>query len=494
MSKAPIVAPMAKRGRHRRTTGPTRGSSGARPLSYEPQTGGAGARAARLGSTSLPSPSQPDLVTDVERILLVGGPLDLLAMVSTMVALVDPRSFAPDEQARWASRHGGGDDLQIDALVDSFVQLDLPETTAVLVALAELVPDERVRIRVRLEVTRRADRLPAWVGQIGQAAAYRAAAVTHVLGDGENVLVGVRLGPAHELTVSVFVDHTLGTVARDAVVVPASIAEVLATLRAAVDDPDTRYHDIPLADARARISEAVERGARLRPRLETDEWPLCRPLVEWVARRLPDGGAGYERPTARPQQWAGGRGRTGPDDVNPASLESLAGTVGGVEALHALDDGPLPDETFRWDGIADDIRPRVGAVLALCDRVCDEMFDIEHRTACRRLLARIATGDPAVFRRRSRPETAAAAVCWLVGSANDTFHANQGQPRIKDVLAFLRVSGTTPSQRAETLLRAAGIPWPASGPIELGSPAYLVSARRRRIIGARERLLGVDGP
>jgi hypothetical protein len=419
---------------------------------------------------ALPSPAQPDLVTDVQRILLVGGPLELLAMVSTMVSLVDPRSFAPEEQA-WSRRHGSGDDLlQIDALVDSFIQLDVPETTAVLVALAELVPDERVRIRVRLEVTRRADRLPGWVAGIGEAAAYRAVAVTHLRGDGDNVLVGVRLGSPHELTVSVFVDHTLGTVASDAVVVPAPISEVLATLRASVDDPDTRYHDIPLADARARITEAVERGARLDPHLETDEWPLCRPLVEWVARRLPDGGAGYERPVAPPQR-----------------------PVGGIGPLLALDDRALPDEEFRWDGIADDIRARVGAVLALCDRVCDEMLDIEHRTACRRLLARIATGDPAVFRRRGRAETAAAAVCWLVGSANGTFHAHQGQPRVKDVLAFLGVSGSTPSQRAETLLRAAGIPWPASGPIELGSPAYLVSAQRRRILGARERFR-IDGP
>jgi hypothetical protein len=428
----------------------------------------------------------------VQRILLVGGPLELLAMVSTMVSLVDPRSFGPEEQARWASRHGGGDDLQIDGLVDSFVQLDMPETTAVLVALAELVPDERVRIRVRLEVTRRADRLPAWIGDIGRAAAYRAAAVTHVVGDGENVLVGVRLGPVHELTVSVFVDHTLGTVARDAVVVPAAIAEVLATLRAAVDDPDTRYNDIPLADARARITEAVERGARLRPDLETDEWPLCRPLVEWVARRMPDGGDGYERRAAPPPRRFGGSDAVGLPGVEPVSAETLAVAVGGLEALHALDDGALPDEEFRWEGIADDLRPRVGAVLALCDRVCDELLDIEHRTACRRLLARIATGDPAVFRRRSRLETAAAAICWLVAGTNGTFDANQGQLRVKDVLAFLEVAGTTPSQRAETLLRAAGIPWPASGPIELGSPDYLVSARRRVIIADRERL-GLDG-
>ena len=460
-------------------------------MSYgPPPTGGTGAGGRQADPTlaGLASASQPDLVTDVQRILLVGGPLELLAMVSTMVSLVDPRSFAPDDRARPAPRHGGGDDLQIDALVDSFVEVDMPETTAVLVALAELAPDERVRIRVRLEVTRRGDRLPAWVDHIGEAIAYRAAAVTHVMGDSDNVLVGVRLGPTHELTASVFVDHTLGTVARDAVVVPAPIAEVLATLQATVDDPDTRYHDISLADARARISEAVDRGARLHPHLATDDWPLCRPLVEWVARRLPEGGAGYDRPVPPPRRRSAATGGPALDDARGTVLETLAVAVGGVDALHALDDRSLPDEQFRWDGIPDDIRPRVDAVLTLCDRACDEMFDIEHRTACRRLLARIATGDPGVFRRRSRAETAAAAVCWLVGVANDTFHSNQGRPRVMDLLAVLGVSGTTPTQRAETLLRAAGIPWPATGPVALGSADYLVSARRRRIIDARERL------
>jgi hypothetical protein len=242
----------------------------------------------------LPPSAQPELITDVRRILLVGGPLDLLAMVSSMLWLVDPRSVDPLDHSGYrgtAPPHGGAHDLGLEALIDSFVEVDLPETTAVLTALAAMVPDERARARVRAELSCRSDHLPAWVEHLAGAEPYRAVEVSHVLGGGATVMVGVRLGPAHEITVSACIDHTRGAVVEDAVV-PTPIEEAVATLRHAVDDPLTRKDDIELADARARITDAVERGATTQPHLQTDDWLLCRPLVEWVARLLPGGGDG----------------------------------------------------------------------------------------------------------------------------------------------------------------------------------------------------------
>src|SRR5262249_8946205 len=60
--------------------------------------------------------------------------------------------------------------------------------------------------------------------------------------------------------------------------------------------PDTEARDIDPADARARISAAIETGAMTFPPFETDTWPACRPLVEWAAAMLPLGGTGYPRP------------------------------------------------------------------------------------------------------------------------------------------------------------------------------------------------------
>lgn len=112
------------------------------------------------------------------------------------------------------------------------------------------------------------------------------------------------------------------------------------------------------------------------------------------------------------------------------ALEALAAQVGGAEALRALDDRPLPDEPFDWSGIAGDLHDLVGNVLGLADRFCDEQWDHEHRSACRRLLARVARTDPA-FLRRGRVDTTAAAVCWAIGSINGSFITGTG-PRVKD--------------------------------------------------------------
>ena len=32
------------------------------------------------------------------------------------------------------------------------------------------------------------------------------------------------------------------------------------------------------------------------PPFETDTWPACRPIVEWLTRGMPAGGVGYGRP------------------------------------------------------------------------------------------------------------------------------------------------------------------------------------------------------
>ena len=63
---------------------------------------------------------------------------------------------------------------------------------------------------------------------------------THVLGDGDNVLLGVRLA-GHELTAVVYIDHNVGTVVKDAFPVPGSVTDVVARMREAADDPDISF-------------------------------------------------------------------------------------------------------------------------------------------------------------------------------------------------------------------------------------------------------------
>ena len=121
-----------------------------------------------------------------------------------------------------------------------------------------------------------------------------------------------------------------------------------------------------------------------------------------------------------------------PAELPEFGLESLARTVGGEQALSDLDVTPLPVEDFAWDTVPPDVHDRVREVLELVDDCCAALLDKECRTACHRLLSRAAAADPDIFRRRGRADTAAAAVCWVIGKANALFdprsvpHLGQG--------------------------------------------------------------------
>lgn len=562
---------------------------------------------------------EADLLADVRRALNADHPIALLALVSTLLAAVDPRRANPFERAR-----GDAQAPSRAELLNTFAEVDRVETTALLAAWAALGADDIERRRLARLVPRRDHRLPPWLSSLGAAHVHRAVEMTHVLGDGENVVLGARLATGEELTAVVYVDHNLGTVVKDAFIVPEPLDAVLRLMGERNADPNATLAELPLPDARARVTEAVETGAMTFPPFETDTWPACRPLVEWMVGLLPPGGRGYERPewaepdrvaladrfftsglgaplhdpdhrdlldallwfgcdygpgdpmrwspvsvellladwiprklvagadylskaptllrafirfchreravppeltaqtldavdrwepdyqatirSPRPQgpaallaalglddpdapwELANGPGGAAPFDHRAALVELLERAVGGPEALESLDDEPLPDEPFDWAGIPDDTRQRVGEVLALLDSGCDALLDVEHRTACRRVLSRIAVNGPEVFRRRGRADTAAAAICWAVCRVNDTFDQRQGgftQKRLLDHFGLR--SGI--SQRADTLLHAGGFP-PHHGDLSLGSPDYLVAARRRAILDRHARFAG----
>lgn len=600
---------MAKKGRHRKGGRVT--PKGTRPHGYQPRRTDDGF------GWSAPE-SEPDLLSDVRGALAEDHPMEMLALVSSLLAVVDPRRASPFERSR-----GEPSGPSRDELLRTFVEVDRPETTALLTVVAALDADDVERRRLERIVASRAHGLPAWVTALGKTEAYRAVEMVHLLRDGDNVMVGVRLPAGEELTAVAYIDHNMGTLVKDAFVVPGPIDELLVLMRSKLDDPDVTFAEVPLGDAKARIVDAIETGAITFPPFETDTWPACRPLVEWMVGLLPDGGRGYERPewsdadrqelTERffasdvgaphddpdhrglldsilwfgcdygpgdPLRWSptaveillddwiprkivadaaylskapavlrafirfchaergiptylteqtvdavdrcepeyqatirsprpqgpaallAAMGALDPDgpwgltlddaedgepwDYEASMLGFLERAVGGPDALNALDDSPLPDEPFDWTGIADDVGERVGEVLALIDACCADLLDVEYRTACRRVLARIAVNGPEVFRRRGRSDTAAAAICWSVCRGNDTFDQRQGGFTQKRLLAHFSLQSGSVSQRAGTLLDAGGFPR-HSFDFALGSPDYLVSTRRHDILDRRAR-------
>ena len=271
-----------------------------------------------------------DLLADVRHRLASGEPVDLLAYVSTLLAAVDPRGESPFER----ERADGPEHATLPTLLESFAEVVLPETTALLATLAELGPDELTRARARRALAARPHQLPGWLDRLGETSVCKAVESTHVLGDGDSVLLGARL-PGHELTAVIYIDHNLGTVVKDAFPAPGPITEVVARMREAVDDPDVRFGDISLADARTRVAEAIEVGAIMFPPLESETWPASRPLTEWLLRLLPEGGVGYVRPT-----W------------NEAGKNKLAKRFFGSEFGKPLNDDDHRDllDQFLWFG------------------------------------------------------------------------------------------------------------------------------------------------
>lgn len=542
---------------------------------------------------------QPDLITDVRRALHSGGSYQLLSLVSSLLTVTDERRQDPFARARGEAREGP----TLRELVESFVEVDLPETTALLAVVSEMTDDEIVAALARRELSDRNHSLPPWLADLTPLTVGPIIEMSHVLGDGDNVAIGVTTASGEQMTVIVYIDHNLGTLIKDAFVIPERIDKMVERFANEAADPDLELRSLDRAEARARITEAGEMAAMTYPPFESETWPACRSIVEWVTRHLPQGGTGYARPewsrqdrrllTERffssphaagldsgdrdlfesvlwfgcdygpgdPLRWspvaiemilvdwlphkvvadADYLGRA-PDllrayvrfcheerGIRPSltaetleaidrwepafreqietgttrwpagllesfladvpsydeiMLESLARAVGGDDALEHLDDRPLPDEPFDWSVVPADVSDEVGQVLTLCDSYCDEHLDVEFRTACRRLLARIVAGDAGVFRRRGRPDTAAAAICWAVGKANRLF---EGTVYVKDMMARFGLQGS-PAQRAATLVKAAGIDGERFAyHAALGTPDLLVSSQRAGIISSRDR-------
>lgn len=579
-----------KKGRHHRRT----------PLRAVPSPPG---RARPRERADARPDADRELLREVRRALASDHPVDLLGIASTVLSVAGARSLDAFEL------DGRPTVRSVVELVDSFAAVDRTETAALLAVIAEMHPDELVRARAQRGVGGRVRQLPPWLRELAKATPYRTVEMTPVLGDGDDVIIGVRLHDRSELTVVVYVDHDLGTVVNDAFVVPDPIADLVPLMRERiVDDPDSRWDEIDPADARVRVTDAIERAEQLCLPYTSDTWPACRPLVEWVVRKLPEGGlrgallewsdgdvdalaarflsspfgetfgdtrdrelleemlflatehhdtlrwspcsvegalvewlpyglrhlplevvdrvprllralVGFchgeigvrAEPTrktlsaidrfepvfraevhaARSAGWSGD-GSPAPFAIDEEvrafarrmRLLDVMYAVGGPDVLEHLDVGALPDEPIEWARVPRGLEVEVETVGGLVDRWCDALADVELRTACRRLLVDVAAADPGVVRRAKRLDVLAAAICWIVGKANDLF--SPGGVKVKDLCDHFGTSSGAPSQRAVTILRAIGVPAEPYGGVALGSTRYLVSSQRRAFVALRD--------
>jgi len=551
-----------------------------------------------------------DLLGDAEAALTADHPLPMLLLASGLLNLLDPRNDDPFDRSAQPERP------PLAEVLTAFVTSQDAAAAALAWTMAQISGHDLLRTRVVRDLGARSFLLPSWMHQLNRIEIVAAEQITDTVRDGYNIVVQVRLA-GHDLSTITFIDFNMGIIVKDNFLSDQGLEDFNQLWREHANTQHTALEALSPADARARISDAIEHGAMMIPPAESEDWPATRPLLEWIVRQLPEGGTGFLRPEwsekdrealanrflaspygadldlpedksivgdliwyradygyGDPLRWSptaieilmidwyprkivadqrylrrmphvlrrfvpfvhaeigldqevttealdaiasyendyqeaiSKPRRQGPGailealgaldplehdlsdgdfldsgDLKIILLDYLAEQVGGHDLLNALSPEPLPDESFEWGDVPAELYDRVAEVLALCDDCCDQYLDIEHRTAVRRLLHDVATSDPQIFLRRGRVETAAAALCWMVGRANETVGWRRLQTQ--DLMGFFGLT-SPPSTRAYTMRKAIGADmtrWNTS----LASPRYLTGARRQSIIKHRDQ-------
>ncbi len=241
----------------------------------------------RSGRSSGRGPTPPrggaDDLLSLVRKALRDGPAALLDFASYLLAGTQRPT---DPFARNATPPGP----TTADMVESFVGVERMETSALLSVWRVLVTDELLRARINRELARRSTTLPEWMLALPDVRVRACTESTHVLGDGDNINLGIQLATGEELTAVLYIDHNLGTAVKDAFVVPESIERTDALFAEHADDPDLVVRPLDLADAKQRLLDALETGRHFYPPLESETWPGCEPLMRWWIALLPDGG------------------------------------------------------------------------------------------------------------------------------------------------------------------------------------------------------------
>ena len=215
-------------------------------------------------------------------------PLELLGLASRILSALDSRASAPK--------------VTVSDFADALLKVGTRQADALASVIGAMAGDDPLRERIRREVRARRLPMPGWVKRIDQIEPSRATAMTHPFGDGESIAVEVRLPDDRLCLVVAYVDHNLGTVVTNAFTMDDNLDHAVKHWHRADDASEDR--DLSLAEARARLTEAIDAGATTVPPLTSETWPQCRRFVEWVVSMMPSGGTGYQRPEWSAQELA----------------------------------------------------------------------------------------------------------------------------------------------------------------------------------------------
>ncbi len=223
-------------------------------------------------------PATAHLALEVRSRLRTDDPLDLLAYVSTLVVAAERPATGDDHS----------NDVDLRLLVDTFVAVDIAETTALLSVLGHLTRDDDLRVLARRALMTRRQPMPLWLRDIDETEVTDAAVMTEVAGDGFDIVLGIRWPGGGLASFIVYVDSLFGVVVKDAFPTPEPFSEVVQRLRELSEGIDlVQLEPLGLGEARAIVEGAADRGEASADPFESDTWPSARPMLRWLLDRMP---------------------------------------------------------------------------------------------------------------------------------------------------------------------------------------------------------------
>jgi hypothetical protein len=243
------------------------------------------------GNSQARAAVQP-FIDDIKRNLRGPSPLGLLTLASSVIEATTER---PLDRVRPES---SGSQKRPEVF-DAFVESGVPETEALALAVAAIHADELLARRIHDGIEARGSvqrHPPPWLDKIGEIEITDVAEMVHVLDDGHNVYLSWRWPNKRAATFLVYIDHNMGTIVKDAFVVPEGFDSLSKKFEMIGLEENQIIRPLDPAAARARIVQAITHGETVFPPVQNETWPAVRPLLGWILKALPDAGQGYVRP------------------------------------------------------------------------------------------------------------------------------------------------------------------------------------------------------
>ncbi len=268
-------------------------------------------------------PATQHLALEVRSRLRGDDPLDLLAYVSTLVVAAERAPAGVDRSP----------EVDLRLLVDTFVAVDIAETTALLSVLGHLTRDDDLRVLARRALMSRRQPMPPWLRDLDETEVTDAAVMTEIAGDGFDVVLGIRWPGGGLASFLVYVDSLHGVVVKDAFPTAEPFHDVVERLRELSQGIDrVQLEPLGLAEARAIVEGATDRGEASDHPFESDTWPSARPMLRWLLDQMP---------LTHPGDDAGGFGQRLLTQANDQSRAAsvVEGFVGSAHAARIRFDG-----------------------------------------------------------------------------------------------------------------------------------------------------------